>query len=142
MPEREHGRRWSGPRTAGRTKPAAPPGPCGASSSPPPQANSATPTPHPTDIAAGIAAGTQGVTDYGKAQVGDKTLVDALVPFSTTLTHAIDAGATLTDAWTAAADAATRAAAQTADLLPRMGRARTHGQHSLGTPTPAPSPSP
>ncbi|MDR7187525.1 dihydroxyacetone kinase [Microbacterium sp. BE35] len=87
-------------------------------------------------VAAGVAAGSRGVTDYGKAEVGDKTLVDALVPFSTTLTGAVDSGAGLTDAWRAAADAATRAAARTAELLPRMGRARTHGQNSVGTPDP------
>ena len=87
-------------------------------------------------VAAGVAAGSRGVTDYGKAEVGDKTLVDALVPFSSTLTHAVDAGAGLTDAWRTAADAATRAAAATAELLPRMGRARTHGQNSVGTPDP------
>ncbi|WP_442575373.1 dihydroxyacetone kinase family protein [Microbacterium sp. F51-2R] len=87
-------------------------------------------------VAAGVAAGSRGVTDYGKAEVGDKTLVDALVPFSATLTGAVDAGAGLTAAWQAAADAATRAAGATADLLPRMGRARTHGQNSVGTPDP------
>lgn len=87
-------------------------------------------------VAAGVAAASRGVTDYGKAEVGDKTLVDALVPFSTTLTGAVDAGASLTDAWRTAADAATRAADATADLLPRMGRARTHGQNSVGTPDP------
>ncbi|MDQ7879163.1 dihydroxyacetone kinase family protein [Microbacterium sp. QXD-8] len=87
-------------------------------------------------VAAGVAAGSRGVTDYGKAEVGDKTLVDALVPFTSTLTQAVDAGARLTDAWRTAADAATRAAAATVDLLPRMGRARTHGQNSVGTPDP------
>lgn len=92
--------------------------------------------PEPTAVAAGVAAGSRGVTDYGKAEVGDKTLVDALVPFSTTLTGAVDAGADLTDAWRTAADAATRAAIATAELLPRMGRARTHGQNSVGTPDP------
>ncbi|MFE5409011.1 dihydroxyacetone kinase family protein [Microbacterium sp. NPDC056569] len=92
--------------------------------------------PEPAAVAAGVAAGSRGVTDYGKAEVGDKTLVDALVPFSTTLTGAVDAGAGLTDAWRTAADAATRAAAATAELLPRMGRARTHGQNSVGTPDP------
>ena len=35
-----------------------------------------------------------------------------------------------------AADAATRAAASTAELLPRMGRARPHAEKSLGTPDP------
>jgi dihydroxyacetone kinase len=92
--------------------------------------------PDASAIAAGVAAGSRGVTDYGKAEVGDKTLVDALVPFSTALTGAVDAGAGLTAAWRTAADAATRAAVATADLLPRMGRARTHGQNSVGTPDP------
>ncbi len=35
-----------------------------------------------------------------------------------------------------AADAAAGAAAATADLLPRMGRARPHAEKSLGTPDP------
>ncbi|GAA3905382.1 dihydroxyacetone kinase family protein [Microbacterium invictum] len=92
--------------------------------------------PDATSVAAGVAAGAQGVMAYGKAEVGDKTLVDALVSFSSTLTGAVDSGAALADAWRTAADAATRAAAATADLLPRMGRARTHGQNSVGTPDP------
>ncbi|WP_350353376.1 dihydroxyacetone kinase family protein [Microbacterium sp. A8/3-1] len=87
-------------------------------------------------VASGVAAGARGVMEYGKAEVGDKTLVDALVPFSSTLTAAVDGGSSLVDAWRTAADAATRAAAATADLLPRMGRARAHGQHSVGTPDP------
>lgn len=92
--------------------------------------------PDPVAVAAGVASGAQGVMAYGKADVGDKTLVDALVPFSAALTQAVDAGAGLADAWRAGADAATRAAAATADLLPRMGRARTHGRNSVGTPDP------
>lgn len=93
-------------------------------------------SPSAADVAAGVAAGVQSVMTYGKAEVGDKTLVDALVPFSVELTQAIDAGASLPAAWARAADAATRAAASTADLLPRMGRARAHGQNSVGTPDP------
>jgi dihydroxyacetone kinase len=92
--------------------------------------------PEAAAVAAGVAAGSRAVTDYGKAEVGDKTLVDALVPFSATLTQAVDGGARLADAWRTAAHAATRAAQATADLLPRMGRARTHGQSSVGTPDP------
>jgi dihydroxyacetone kinase len=93
-------------------------------------------TPVAGAIAAGVSAGAEGVMAFGKAQVGDKTLVDALVPFSATLAQRVDAGAGLADAWRSAADAATRAASATADLLPRMGRARTHGRNSLGTPDP------
>lgn len=87
-------------------------------------------------VAAGVADGARGVQAYGKAEVGDKTLVDALVPFTSELATALDNGASLADAWRAASDAATRAADATSDLLPRMGRARTHGEHAVGTPDP------
>jgi D-erythrulose 4-kinase len=93
-------------------------------------------TPSPAKVADGVAAGRAAVTAYGKAQVGDKTLVDALDPVALELSHAVVAGATLPDAWRVAADAATTAAQATADLLPRLGRARTHGQNSVGTPDP------
>ncbi|WP_433676177.1 dihydroxyacetone kinase family protein [Microbacterium gorillae] len=93
-------------------------------------------TPDATAVAAGVAAGSRGVTDYGKAEVGDKTLVDALVPFAAELATAVDGGASLAEAWSRAATAATAAAAATADLLPRMGRARPHAERSLGTPDP------
>ncbi|WZH38657.1 MAG: dihydroxyacetone kinase family protein [Microbacterium enclense] len=89
-----------------------------------------------TDVASGVSSASRAVTDYGKAEVGDKTLVDALVPFATALSHAIDGGAALPVAWASAAVAADRAAAATADLLPRKGRARTHGEHAVGTPDP------
>ncbi|TDE08348.1 dihydroxyacetone kinase family protein [Jiangella asiatica] len=92
--------------------------------------------PSAVDVAAGVAAATQEVMMFGKAAVGDKTLVDALVPFSTELTRAAEAGASLAAAWTDAAGAAARAAAATADLLPRVGRARPHAERSLGTPDP------
>lgn len=92
--------------------------------------------PAASDVASGVAAGVESVMTYGKAEVGDKTLVDALVPFSGELTRALDTGAPLAAAWATAADAATRAAASTADLLPRMGRARPHAEKSLGTPDP------
>lgn len=87
-------------------------------------------------IASGVDDGVRAVMAYGKAEVGDKTLVDALVPFRDALSAAVDGGSSFADAWRTATDAATRAAAATADLLPRMGRARAHGEHSVGTPDP------
>ncbi|BAJ74980.1 dihydroxyacetone kinase [Microbacterium testaceum StLB037] len=93
-------------------------------------------TPTAADVAAGVSAASRAVTDYGKAELGDKTLVDALVPFATTLAHGVDGGASLSAAWAAAAVSADRAASATADLLPRKGRARTHGEHAVGTPDP------
>jgi dihydroxyacetone kinase len=74
--------------------------------------------------------------DYGKARVGDKTMVDVLVPFSGELSRAVEAGTDLSTAWRAGAVTAAAAAAATADLLPRMGRARPHAEKSLGTPDP------
>jgi dihydroxyacetone kinase len=85
-------------------------------------------------VAQGVAAASAAVMDFGKAQLGDKTMVDALVPFSEVLTERAAASATLAEAWSAAADAATAAATATTDLLPRMGRARPHAEKSVGTP--------
>lgn len=84
--------------------------------------------------AEGVRAGLAGIQRFGKAEVGDKTMVDAIVPFADTLTSRVEGGDRLRDAWAAAAEASTAAAATTADLLPRMGRARPHAEKSLGTP--------
>jgi dihydroxyacetone kinase len=92
--------------------------------------------PRAIDIAAGVSDAAASVMAYGKAQVGDKTLVDALVPFDGALEGAVASGATLADAWRTAAQAATTAAGATADLTPRMGRSRTHADKALGIPDP------
>jgi len=84
-------------------------------------------------VARGVSAATDAILEFG-ASVGDKTMVDVLVPFSDVLGAAVERGADLPDAWTEAATAATGAAAATADLLPKMGRARPHAEKSLGTP--------
>ncbi|MDO7880737.1 dihydroxyacetone kinase family protein [Antiquaquibacter soli] len=84
-------------------------------------------------VAAGVRGATTGILGFG-AVVGDKTMVDALVPFADALEAGIAAGRPLTQAWADAADAATTAAAATAQLLPKMGRARPHAEKSLGTP--------
>ena len=85
-------------------------------------------------VASGVQDALDGIRSYGKAEVGDKTMVDAIVPFAETLRGHVDAGDALPDAWAAAAQTATDAAAATAELLPRMGRARPHAERSLGTP--------
>jgi dihydroxyacetone kinase len=87
-------------------------------------------------VSAGIVAAKDAVMSYGKAKVGDKTMVDSLVPFADTLADEVSGGATLTDAWSAASRAAKDAAQRTADLMPGMGRARSHGEKALGVPDP------
>ncbi|MBE7162887.1 MAG: dihydroxyacetone kinase family protein, partial [Williamsia herbipolensis] len=84
-------------------------------------------------VADAVHAATEAVLAFG-ATVGDKTMVDALVPFDEALRARVDGGDDLLTAWAFAADAATVAADGTADLLPRMGRARTHAEHAVGTP--------
>ncbi|MHB9757083.1 dihydroxyacetone kinase family protein [Streptomyces sp. BYX5S] len=89
--------------------------------------------PTPARVAEGVAAADRAVRELGGAQVGDKTMVDALVPFAAALTEAAATGR-LAPAWATAAAAADAAARATADLLPRMGRARPHAEKALGTP--------
>ncbi|WP_147916745.1 dihydroxyacetone kinase family protein [Ruania zhangjianzhongii] len=76
------------------------------------------------------------IQQLGKAQPGDKTMVDALDPFVRTLEERLGAGEAPVTALSAAADAATSAAEQTARLRPALGRARPLAQKSLGHPDP------
>ncbi len=90
--------------------------------------------PQAGDVATAVREAAAAVMEFGKAKVGDKTMVDVLVPFADALAGAIDAGDPLPAAWARAAEAATKAAQDTADLVPLMGRARPHAERSVGTP--------
>ena len=76
----------------------------------------------------------ESVMRLGGAKPGDKTLVDAFVPFVETLSAEIGAGASASLAWSRASDVARDAADATARLLPRLGRARPLAERSLGHP--------
>ena len=76
------------------------------------------------------------IRNLGKAEPGDKTMVDALVPYLGTFSGQLDNGTPLADALTAAADAAATAAQETAALRPRKGRARPLAEKSVGHPDP------
>jgi len=73
---------------------------------------------------------------FSKAQLGDKTMLDALFPFVDTLVGLIDSGASISDAWRSAADACRTAAEATASLVPKIGRARPLAERSVGSPDP------
>ena len=73
---------------------------------------------------------------FSKAQLGDKTMLDALFPFVDTLVGQVDSGASISDAWRSAADACRTAAEATASLVPKIGRARPLAERSVGTPDP------
>jgi phosphoenolpyruvate---glycerone phosphotransferase subunit DhaL len=79
-------------------------------------------------FAAALRAGLEGVLTRGKAQLGDKTMVDALTP----AVDALDDGASLKDALRAAATAAREGADATVPLVARKGRASYLGERSAG----------
>lgn len=87
-------------------------------------------------LGAGVTAMKQAIMSFGKAQLGDKTMIDSIVPFADRLEELLAGGAELIPAWQDAADTATAAAEATADLVAMLGRARSHGDKSLGTPDP------
>ena len=87
-------------------------------------------------LAAGFNKALQNVKNFGKAEVGDKTLIDTLEPFALSFEKAVAEGKTFAESWAAAAEVAMQSAQATKDLLPKIGRARPHAQKSLGTPDP------
>ena len=80
-----------------------------------------------------VIAGRSAVQRLGGAQVGDKTMVDALVPL-------VDAFVSTDGGLKAKGEAAVAAgqagAESTAQLVAKLGRARPLGEKSLGTPDP------
>lgn len=83
-----------------------------------------------------VAAFVEAMTGLGKAELGDKTIVDAAVPFRDALTGALESGTPLGEAWKAAALVATARAEDTAQLRPKKGRARPLAERSVGHPDP------
>ena len=86
------------------------------------------------DVAAGVRDGYEALVRLGGAQPGDKTMLDALLPFVEELCGRVEQGSDLRSAWLAAAATAEEAAEATAGLRPRVGRARPLAERSVGTP--------
>jgi dihydroxyacetone kinase-like protein len=83
-------------------------------------------------LAAAAGAGVAAVQRLGGAQVGDKTMVDAMVPAAEALAAAAQDGQPLAAGLAAAARAARAGADSTADLLARRGRASYVGEVARG----------
>jgi len=83
-------------------------------------------------IAAGLVAARDGVAARGKAEIGDKTMIDALWPAADAAVEAAGAGADVADVLAAAAAAAQLGAAATVALQARKGRASYLGERSIG----------
>lgn len=86
----------------------------------------------PAEWAAALEAGLQGVTDRGRAQKGDKTMVDALAPGIEALKQALAEGADLAEALRRCAVAAEEGMRATIPLVARRGRASYLGERSAG----------
>lgn len=80
------------------------------------------------DMGAVLQAGLQGVKARGKAEVGDKTMVDALEPAVLAFALAED----FTEGWRGAAAAARIGADSTRMITARRGRARYLGERAIG----------
>lgn len=88
------------------------------------------------DLVICIQRAVERIASLGKAQIGDKTMLDAMIPFATIFEFAIANGSSIHAAWTSACQAASEAAKETSNLPPKIGRARPLAEKSLGTPDP------
>ena len=87
----------------------------------------------PADVVAMLRAAVEGIMARGQAELGDKTLLDALVPATDALERELDAGNGSTAAIQAASVAARAAAEATKDMVARRGRAAYTGERSRGS---------
>jgi dihydroxyacetone kinase-like protein len=87
-------------------------------------------------LADGVAQGLATVQRLGRAEVGHKTMVDAIAPASDALRRAADAGLPPAEALAAAAAAADDGTRSTRDLRARRGRASYVGEHAVGVEDP------
>jgi dihydroxyacetone kinase-like protein len=85
-------------------------------------------------VVALLRAAVAGIQARGGASLGDKTLLDALVPAIDRLEADLPAGGA--QALANAAAVAERAAAETSAMLAKRGRASYTGERSIGSPDP------
>lgn len=86
----------------------------------------------PLETAAAFAAGVQAIMQRGKADVGEKTMLDVLVPVSTTFTQLAAQNATTTDICDALCKVASDGLASTRDMIATKGRAAGLGERAIG----------
>lgn len=84
------------------------------------------------DWAAALEAALNGVVARGKAQLGDKTMVDALTPALQALKHAVNDGVDQSESLRRSTAAAEQGMKDTIPLVARKGRASYLGERSAG----------
>jgi len=85
-----------------------------------------------SDLVNMLQTGEQGILDIGKANLGDKTLLDTLSPAVRAIEAAEKEGKMLADALTDFEQAAKNGMESTKDMLAKMGRASRLGERSIG----------
>ena len=85
------------------------------------------------DVVAMLRAAAEGIKTRGQSDVGDKTLLDALVPLTDRLEQELAGGADTGKALAAAAATAREAADATSQLIAKRGRASYTGERSIGS---------
>jgi len=83
-------------------------------------------------LAAMFEAGLAAVRRQSKAQIGDKTLMDALLPAVDAMRRAADEGKSIREALQQAANAAENGAISTKEFKARFGRAKNLGERTIG----------
>jgi dihydroxyacetone kinase len=89
-----------------------------------------------SNVVGALHAAIAAVQTLGGAHPGDKTLLDALMPFCATMTREVENATPMMDAWRVASNVATVASQQTAQMTPKVGRAVPLAERSLGSPDP------
>jgi len=88
------------------------------------------PSPSGQDVIAALRAAIEGIKQRGNSDVGDKTLLDALVPAVDTLEQQLQAGKPAAEALQAATATARESADATKTMLAQRGRAAYSGERS------------
>jgi phosphoenolpyruvate---glycerone phosphotransferase subunit DhaL len=91
------------------------------------------PSPSGEDVVAALRASIEGIKQRGNSDLGDKTLLDSLVPAVDTLERELQAGKGAAEALQAATTTAQEAAEATKPMLAQRGRASYSGDRSIGT---------
>jgi len=84
------------------------------------------------DMAAVLRAGLSGIIERGKAQIGDKTMVDALAPGVEAFDWAVKDGADMAEALRQTVVAVEKGMKDTIPLVAKKGRASYLGERSIG----------
>ena len=85
-----------------------------------------------SDLVAMFQTGEQGILDLGKANLGDKTLIDTLSPATRAIEAAEKEGKTLSGALAEFEQAAKQGMESTKGMLAKMGRASRLGERTIG----------